>query len=85
MSSKWPYHANGEVVLDYGGDFVAAACTERTARLLAAAPMLYLHFKAVETVLDELRRDGKLEADQDNRIFGCRGEVEKALAGWEPA
>lgn len=82
--TKWPYHTDGDVVLDYGGDFVAAACSPRTARLLAAAPSLYLYFRAVEGVLRELRDASQLDDRQDNKILACRGEVEKALAGWEP-
>ena len=84
MNSKWPYHADGETVRDYAGEFVAAASSEHEARLLAAAPMLYLHYKAVETILDELRQAQFLEPGQDNRISTLREEVQKALAGWTP-
>ena len=83
--SKWPYHADGETVRDYAGEFVAAADNERVAVLLAAAPLLYLHFKAVETVLDELRQAHFLEDGQDNRIATLREEVQKALANWTPS
>lgn len=82
--SKWPYHADGETVRDYAGEFVAAADSERVAVLLAAAPLLYLYFKAVETILDELRQAKILEPGQDNRISTLREEVQKALAGWTP-
>lgn len=82
--TKWPYHADGETVRDFAGDFVAAADNERVAVLLAAAPLLYLHFKAVETVLDELRQAGSLDERQDNRIYTVREEVQKALANWSP-
>ena len=84
MSSKWPYHADGETVRDYAGEFVAAADSERVAVLLAAAPLLYLYFKAVETILDELRQAQFLEPGQDNRISTLREEVQKAIAGWTP-
>ena len=43
--SKWPYHADGETVRDYAGEFVAAAESESTARFLAAVPVLYLYYK----------------------------------------
>ena len=82
--SKWPYHADGETVRDYAGEFGAAAESEGTARFLAAVPVLYLYYKAVETVLDELRQAHFLEDGQDNRIHTLRGEVQKALAGWTP-
>ncbi len=82
--SKWPYHADGETVRDYAGEFVTAADSERVAVLLAAAPLLYLYFKAVETILDELRQAQFLEPGQDNRISTLREEVQKALAGWTP-
>ena len=85
MNSKWPYHADGETVRDYAGEFVAAAVNEHEARLLAAAPVLYLYYKAVETVLDELRQSHFLEDGQDNRISTLREEVEKALAKWTPS
>ena len=84
MNSKWPYHADGETVRDYAGEFVAAAVNEHEARLLAAAPVLHLHYRAVETVLDELRQAQLLEKGQDNRIHTLREEVQKALAGWTP-
>ena len=84
MNSKWPYHADGETVRDFAGDFVAAAESEGTARFLAAVPVLYLYYKAVETVLDELRQSHFLEDGQDNRISTLREEVEKALANWSP-
>ena len=83
--SKWPYHADGETVRDYAGEFVAAADSERVAVLLAAAPLLYLYYKAVETVLDELRQSHFLEDGQDNRIATLREEVQKALANWTPS
>ena len=70
--TKWPYHADGETVRDFAGDFVAAAESESTARFLAAVPVLYLYYKAVETV-------------QDNRIATLREEVQKALANWTPS
>jgi hypothetical protein len=82
--TKWPYHADGETVRDFAGDFVAAAESESTARFLAAVPMLYLYYKAVETVLDELRQAGSLDERQDNRIYTVREEVTKALANWSP-
>lgn len=82
--TKWPYHADGETVRDFAGDFVAAAVNEHEARLLAAVPVLYLYYKAVETVLDELRQAQLLEKGQDNRIHTLREEVQKALAGWTP-
>lgn len=83
--SKWPYHADGETVRDYAGEFVAAAESEGTARFLAAVPVLYLYYKAVETVLDELRQAQLLEKGQDNRIHTLREEVQKALANWTPS
>ena len=83
--NKWPYHADGETVRDYGGDFLAAAESESTARFLAAAPVLYLYYRAVETILAELRQAHFLEDGQDNRISTLRGEVEKALAEWTPS
>ena len=83
--SKWPYHADGETVGDYAGEFVAAAESESTARFLAAVPILYLYYKAVETVLDELRQAHFLEDGQDNRIATLREEVQKALANWTPS
>ena len=82
--SKWPYHADGETVRDFAGEFVAAAESEGTARFLAAVPVLYLYYKAVATVLDELRQARLLEPGQDNRILTLREEVEKALANWTP-
>ena len=83
--SKWPYHADGETVRDLAGEFVAAAVNEHEARLMAAAPVLYLHYRAVETVLEELRQSQLLEKGQDNRISTLRDEVEKALANWTPS
>ena len=74
-----------ETVRDFAGDFVAAAVNEHEARLLAAAPLLYLHYRAVETVLEELRQSQFLEKGQDNRISTLREEVEKALANWTPS
>ena len=82
--TKWPYHADGETVRDYAGNFVAAAESERVAVLLAAAPLLYLYYKAVETVVGELRQSGSLDERQDNRIYTVREEVTKALANWSP-
>ena len=84
-SAKWPYHADGDTVRDYAGEFVAAAVNEHEARTLAAAAVLHLHYTAVETVLDELRQAHFLEDGQDNRIATLREEVQKALANWTPS
>lgn len=69
--AKWPFKADGEIVRDFKGKFVAACESENVARLVAAAPLLYLHWKST-------RLDNKRMADS------YAEQAESALKGWKP-
>ncbi len=84
VRDKWPYRADGDTVRDMNGAFVAAARSEKAAKLLAASPWLYLFWKAASEIFRNAGAGCAPHERQINRVAGYSEKCAEALEGWRP-
>ena len=85
MSSKWPYHADGREIRDFDGKKVGEAASANEARLLAAAPALYLFWKAASRLIRDAAA-GSMPSDRAaNQLADYDRMARAALDGWRNA